>query len=452
MSSEVVEVSFPKEFDIRCIGGTIVNESTTEDSRVLSVKIRGSFKKDVPRHVYFTLLKPDAFLDSSSTTIYTKPSLICLTDNTRLTSQVEKVVSLESLQLVVANDAHEQVDLVLPLLFSFVTALSTKRVDMISRVINFMNDIRSQPGIEAREDYQYLLAIMHDAKEAKKACEPQHWEKWGKHYLFALFSAYECEESLSSRDLGTISLFVNKSDEMKNAVADMEKKFKSLAIQSSNNISQNVVARYADAGSTVCFTPLTPVKMADGTFVPIGRLCAGMEVMTQPIQARRSQSSISSAKVISVVETKLTGHQEVVSIGEDVWATPYHPVKTTMDNGPNGWVFPKDLQEPQGIVRPTFTSVFNLILDKDHVIFVGDGCIQTVTLGHGYEYGVLKHKFFGTMDCIESLYKVAALGKNKAASPPPYIAIQQGCLIREINPYDLDGKIVAISQEYQASL
>ncbi len=450
ISNETIEVSFPNDFMMECVGGTVVTQSTRGDSRVVSVKLRGAFKKGIPRHVYFSLYKqPPALPQATPTTstIPPKPSLVCVTDEQRLTSNVEQIASLESLKLLLQEDAASHVvDLVLPLLFSFVSALSKTSEGMIDRVVDFVNGIRSMPGADSREDYPFLLAILHDAKEGKKACCPQYWDVWGKHYLRALLSAYECEESLSSRDLGTISLFVNKSDEMKNAVADMEEKFKSLAIQSSGPIEQSTVARYADARSTVCFTPMTPIKMADGSFLPIGSLRAGMEVMTQPIQMADLLCPTSSAKIVTVVETKLNGFQEVVHICKNAFATPYHPVKTAVDNGPLGWVFPKNLQQQQGDVPPSFTSVFNLVLDKGHVVFVGDGTVQTVTLGHGYEYGVLKHKFFGTTECLDHLYKLA-LGKTTSATPPPYVCIQQGSLIREMTLDDLDGRIVGIAPE-----
>jgi hypothetical protein len=251
-------------------------------------------------------------ISEATSTVPAKPSLVCVTDDQRLTSNVEEIASLEILKLRLEEDAASHVDLVLPLLFSFVSALSKTSEALIDRVVDFVNGIRSMPGADSRDDYPFLLAISHDAKEGKKACCPQYWDLWGKHYLRALLSAYECEESLSSRDLGTISLFVNKSDEMKNTVADMEEKFKSLAIQSSGPIEQSTVARYADAGSTVCFTPMTPIKMADGSFLPIASLRAGMEVMTQPIQTVDLLCPTSSAKIVTVVETKLTGFQEVV--------------------------------------------------------------------------------------------------------------------------------------------
>ncbi len=451
ISNETIEVSFPNDFMMECVGGTVVTQSTRGDSRVVSVKLRGAFKKGIPRHVYFTLYKqPESALPHANPTTSrapAEPSLVCVTDDQRLTSNVEQIASLESLKLLLEENSSSHVDLVLPLLFSFVSALSKTSEGMIGRAIDFVNVIRSMPGADNRDDYQFLLAILHDAKEGKKACCPQYWDVWGKHYLRALLSAYECEESLSSRDLGTISLFVNKSNEMKNAVADMEEKFKSFAIQSSFPIAQSTVARYADARSTMCFTPMTPIKMADGSFLPIGSLRAGMEVMTQPIQMEDLLCPKSSAKIVTVVETKLNGFQEVVNIHQtNAFATPYHPVKTTVDNGPLGWVFPKDLQLQQENVPPSFTSVFNLVLDKDHVIFVGDGNVQTVTLGHGYEYGVLKHKFFGTTECLDHLYKLA-LGKTKSATPPSYVCVQQGSLIREITLDDLDGRLVGIAPE-----
>jgi len=447
ISNEVIEVSYPKGFSMECVGGSKVKESTTDDSHVVSIKLRGAFKKAIPRHVHCTLFKDL----SSSSSNGTAPSLTCSVDEKRLTSKVEPVMSLDALKALLEDESTnvedlDKVDLCLPVLCAFVEALSKKSVDMINSVVEFVNSVHKKPNVKSREtDHQYLLSIMHDAKEAKKACEPQYWQVWGIHYLRALLSSYECEESLSSRDLGTIALFVNKSEAMKDAVAKMEEKFKSLTIQSTRKISQSTVARYADAGSTVCFTPGTLVKLADGTFAAIGTLCAGMKVETLPINGAKSVATI-----VSVVETKLdpSTPQDVVRVCEGAFATPYHPVKTTAGNGPEGWLFPKDIMQTEGPPPPAFSSVFNLVLDKDHIILVGDGSTQTVTLAHGYEYGVLKHKFFGTTDCLDHLYKVACGCKKY---PPPHVEIQQGSLIREVTPNDLDGQIVGVMAPQTAS-
>jgi len=247
---------------------------------------------------------------------------------------------------------------------------------------------------------------------------------------------------LSSRDLGTIALFVNKSDDMKNAVATMEDKFKSLTIQSTRKISQATVARYACAHSSGCFTPMTTVKMADGSFLPIGSLTAGMMVMSQPIQSGSSQTrGTSTAKIMTVVETKLIGEgtQEVVQVCEGAFATPYHPVKTTLDSGQGGWMFPKDMHTTGNQTMPgSFTSVFDLVLDKSHTIFIGDGSTQAITMAHGYEHGVLKHPFFGTKKCLDHMYS------SYVEAVPPHVVIQQGSFVREVTPEDPDGQIVGV--------
>jgi len=447
ISNEVVDVSFPKGYSMECVGGSTVKESTTEDKRVVSIKLRGAFKKGIPRHVHFTLFKDVGSSSTSGASNAAPPTLSCTVDDKRLTSRVDPILSLDALKDLLDDDAADldasNVDLTLSVLCAFVGALSKKSVDMINCVIDFVDSVRGKPQVQKREsDYEYLLAIMHDAKEGKKACEPQYWEAWGVHYLRALLSAYECEESLSSRDLGTIALFVNKSDDMKNAVATMEDKFKSLTIQSTRKISQATVARYADARSSGCFTPMTLVKMADGSFLPIGSLTAGMMVMSQPVQSGSSQTrGTSPAKIMTVVETKLIGEgtQEVVQVCEGAFATPYHPVKVTLDNGPGGWVFPKDMRATGNQAMPgSFTSVFDLVLDKSHTIFVGDGSAQAITMAHGYEHGVLKHPFFGTNKCLDHLYS------SYVEAAPPHVVIQQGSFVREVTLEDPDGQIVGV--------
>jgi hypothetical protein len=78
----------------------------------------------------------------------------------------------------------------------------------------------------------------------------------------------------------------------------------------------------------------------------------------------------------------------------DCILTPYHPYL----DGYSHWVLGADTVGQE--LYPTGT-IYNLVLDKGHIISVGG--IRACTLAHGFQDPVVKHEFFGTAAVIECL-------------------------------------------------
>lgn len=81
---------------------------------------------------------------------------------------------------------------------------------------------------------------------------------------------------------------------------------------------------------------------------------------------------------------------EFVKLGDDtnpVYITPWHPIRVA-----GKWVFPKDYVGGKTTIEDT-PYVINLVLETTHIIQVGG--YSAVTLGHGFQEDVVRHKFWG---------------------------------------------------------
>jgi hypothetical protein len=133
-----------------------------------------------------------------------------------------------------------------------------------------------------------------------------------------------------------------------------------------------------------CFADSTRILMADGTTKDIQNIRRGDEVMCGEEKVR----------VECLVEW--TRVMECVSVG-DLLITPWHPIRLDGE-----WVFPYDTAED---VRTVTRDVYNLVLDKGHVV-TAEG-IEACTLGHGFtDNEVIKHAFYGTSAVVEELKRI----------------------------------------------
>ena len=98
-----------------------------------------------------------------------------------------------------------------------------------------------------------------------------------------------------------------------------------------------------------------------------------------------------AARVRCVVVTECEGgHAELVALPGtgSCELTSWHPVRDAASGGE--WRFPCTLGTPR--VRAC-AHVFNLVLDRDHVLLVGGAAC--VTLGHGLRGDVVGHAYWG---------------------------------------------------------
>lgn len=97
--------------------------------------------------------------------------------------------------------------------------------------------------------------------------------------------------------------------------------------------------------------------------------------------------------------------------------TPWHPIRL---NGLQ-WIFPCSL-----VTAPTDVlcdAVYSFALDHGHTVWIND--VECVTLGHGFQDDIVRHRYYGTERVIEDLRCLDGEGKCTGV-----IEIQSEWLVR----------------------
>jgi hypothetical protein len=85
--------------------------------------------------------------------------------------------------------------------------------------------------------------------------------------------------------------------------------------------------------------------------------------------------------------------------------TDFHPIRNPILGE---WRFPN---QDYPILNLPIQTVYNLVLDQDHVVLV-DG-IECCTLGHGFKGPVIEHDFFGTHKVIEAMKRQPGFNEGR---------------------------------------
>jgi hypothetical protein len=163
--------------------------------------------------------------------------------------------------------------------------------------------------------------------------------------------------------------------------------------------------------SNPCFDSNCLITMADGSKKKLKKLGKNDVIMS-----RDENNNYTTSKVLCILETIITmGILEMVNFDEGLIITPWHPIK---HNG--NWKFPINLKNP---VMKSCNSIISLVLDNNHIAIIND--VECITLGHGFTYGVLNHKYFGTNLVIDDMKKL--LGWELG-----HIVVKDSCIIKDI--------------------
>ncbi|KAK3345777.1 hint-domain-containing protein [Lasiosphaeria hispida] len=323
-----------------------------------------------------TLLIPGPTLD---------PSIIAYHD-----SHSHIVAFLSTLYPLRADEEHQ--------------ALPTLPEDMASCLRALITSLPiNQPGFTSNATCQSLL---HDlvgtdsvpgsgpmGQIALALSTPEFYNRWGVHYLPSLAGAHARQACNSFKDPGPLQygigspLFQACRDLLDAAFDALPAPKPSRSTGYKGMISMSSYNR----SSNPCFAGCMSMALAGGGMVRVGRLRAGMQVLT-PKGARR---------VVAVLRTPVK-QEKMCLMGEGLLVTPWHPVKA---KGQGGWVFPKDVAKRE--VRYT-GSIYSVLLQRDgdvdaHAIMVGG--MWGVTLGHGLtgqetSGDVHAHRFLGSYDQV----------------------------------------------------
>ncbi|KAF3761998.1 hypothetical protein M406DRAFT_342654 [Cryphonectria parasitica EP155] len=290
---------------------------------------------------------------------------------------------------------------------------------------------------------------------------PEHFKRWGQHYLPSLHDAHSQQLCNSFKDPGPLQYGTDSPLFMK-CRDRLNQMFDNLPVPTPSNLPtlgpnsmhsmpwgyggppvgpdagapppyfdggdllRSTATRYSSDGRSyaqclsmsrynmpgnTCFAGKTRVLLANGKTVRLSSLRQGMSVAT-PTGARRVAAMVVTP-VNKAVMIKMKG----------VLVTPWHPValqdSLRADMQSREWVFPCCQATPQQMVRYT-GRIYSVLLQRDvdvdaHAILLSGGREQTplwgVTLGHGMFTGsdVRAHGFFGDYDrVVGSLHTLRA--------------------------------------------
>tara|TARA_A100001388_G_scaffold277147_1_gene267059 strand:+ start:881 stop:3277 length:2397 start_codon:yes stop_codon:yes gene_type:complete len=165
--------------------------------------------------------------------------------------------------------------------------------------------------------------------------------------------------------------------------------------------------------SNPCFAGECTVFMANGFNKKIKDLVKG-DMICSLSNPYDSKSSIVDTKVVCVLKTFILGDKtHLVTFDNGLKITPWHPM---IYNGE--WIYPSHVKDAKfedcGIV-------YTIVLDGFHTFMVNN--VWCITLGHGYNVGILQNKYYGTTAVINDLMKMPGWDTGD-------IIIDSSCIIR----------------------
>lgn len=246
-----------------------------------------------------------------------------------------------------------------------------------------------------------------------KALSAKYYDKWGKHYILSVISAYVNRLCLNFRDHGVqhfkSPFFIKFQKQIEDVFINLTPP---IPTGNANNFINNGYHQGGGGGrganvsnnqpvtpqifsstfynsSGVCFATDTLIKIQGGTFIPVQELKKDMQI----------ESMGEIATVICVLKTKINGPIMRMMNNPFTGITPYHPVFMKKYN--DQWMFPHDMTDfYEDYVKDEY--VYDYILDKHHIVELECGVYAT-TLNHGCTGDVIGHDYFGTEKIVMEL-------------------------------------------------
>jgi Mg-chelatase subunit ChlD len=274
----------------------------------------------------------------------------------------------------------------------FIEFISNNKLSEFQYIIsNDMDNISSGFLRDLHSDCAYF--DNDNDGQINKALSPLYYQKWGKHYILSVLSAYKNKMCLNFKDKG-VQYF--KTPEFETYQKKIEEIFINLpppipsggyygasAAISSQQFSQT----FYNASATTCILENTLVRVFEDNreqYIPVQDIKKGTCIL----------SGETSTFVRCVIKTK---HNGTICINNNdtnnpIGITPYHPINITDYN--DEWMFPID-NESFEKVNIENVYVYNFFLEDKHEIELRGG-IRAITLNHGMSGPVISHEYFGT--------------------------------------------------------
>ena len=295
-----------------------------------------------------------------------------------------------------------------------------------------------------------LLADL-DGQVKEAVGKPEHFRRWGKHYLPSLVRAHQLQQCNNFKDPGLQfyggDLFRRIRDTADDIFSDLpppSARAKQRLLQTYNlaggyaapsapvpQATQQFSMRSLNSRSNPCVHGESKVSMADGT-------CKDAQ------DVRRGDVLFGGNCVACVVQTLCpTGRAEMCTLKVGgLRITPWHPIKVQ-----GSWVFPQDVVSPKEI---TCHKVFSFLVhrgvkaDAAAAKYASEMIIDSVavlTLAHGVQNDrIASHSFFGTDNVVHALQ--ACKGFHRG-----HVTFHAGCLERDAESnlvcgFDMSAEVV----------
>jgi Hint-domain/von Willebrand factor type A domain/U-box domain len=228
----------------------------------------------------------------------------------------------------------------------------------------------------------FLLDVKSDdSSEGQIGMAPHYWSRWGSHYSRSyLRTVLQRGCRLNFKDPG--SLLHGKHPLFEAVVADGEN---TQAYMTSASQAAYSGGCFAGHVRIMTWDPLAQVYYRK----PISEIRPGDFVWTMQGKAKVEVFVTCGSKNSHQMMSKVQGKDGVCLL------TPYHPYMNIQDGT---WVTGRDTVGDEAM---TISTVYNLVLDKGHIIDM-EG-VFCCTLAHGIHGKVIGHEFFGTGAVLEAM-------------------------------------------------
>eukprot|EP00826_Nyctotherus_ovalis_P063252 TRINITY_DN925_c0_g1_i17.p1 TRINITY_DN925_c0_g1~~TRINITY_DN925_c0_g1_i17.p1 ORF type:complete len:641 (+),score=169.28 TRINITY_DN925_c0_g1_i17:128-2050(+) len=368
VSNAEVTLNVPKGFKLDSVGMKM------EENRFLSGPIQYGQTRNFVFELEFETLEE---FKVAATVVYSGKSIskeIC-----GFTSEKSKEANVEWLRCKYCDSLRAQL----------VLGFGTKLID----------DFKKTVKQSAFRDDEKVLALIRDIESPKesegqvtKALSKGDWyAKWGSHYLRSLLRANQLQQCHNFKDPSVQiyggKLFKLMQDKADDTFCNLPAPKPSLKCYVAP-VNQGYVApdmhHYMRMGAG-CFDGEGLVRLANGTTRKVKELKKDDDVVCVG----------GTAKVVTLVKTRTGGKIQMAEVG-GVKLTPWHPVRVE-----GVWKFPCEIKAE---VWEDCDVVYNLVLDKCHIVLINEQ--EVVTLGHGFKgNAVVEHAYFGTEKVLEDLKK-----------------------------------------------
>ena len=219
------------------------------------------------------------------------------------------------------------------------------------------------------------------------ATNPDHYTKWGAHYMRAYLRSQDLQQCMNFKDPGLQiyggEMFHTIQTEADEIFCTLPPPKPTGARQPSGwgaaggavpvpSLTSMSVFHNASSG---CFHGDNLIRMGDGSVKKIKDVKVGDAVATPS----------GAARVRYTVECRQHAKSQPMTQYGELSITPWHPIRIGGE-----WKFPAEVA---GYTSRPVNVVYNFVLESGHIVYVGG--VECCTLAHGFKGPIIEHAFFG---------------------------------------------------------